>query len=70
MLYGREATTLSLLGAPLTYLDDAGDPRQYVKTLVEKIVDIQAAAYTSAYKIKSLELSPSNVLQAPCRSSP
>ena len=35
MLYGGEATTLSLLSAPLSDLDEHGDPEQYVKTLVE-----------------------------------
>ncbi|KAJ9063444.1 hypothetical protein DSO57_1000036 [Entomophthora muscae] len=41
------------------------DPKQQVRELFNKVIDIQATVYTSAYKAKTLELSPFNALCAP-----
>ena len=65
MLYGREATTLSLLGVPLISSDKAMPSDAHIKDLVKRIIDIQATAYTSAYKTKMLELSPENAGRSP-----
>ena len=65
MLYGREATTLLLLGVPLLSSDKAMNPDNHIKDLVNCIIDIQATAYTSAYKTKMLELSPDNAGRSP-----
>ncbi|KAJ9069674.1 hypothetical protein DSO57_1016148 [Entomophthora muscae] len=37
----------------------------HIKYLVNHIIDIQATAYTSAYKTKMLELSPNNAGRSP-----
>ena len=49
MLYGREATTPSILGSPLIKHDTSGDPKQSVKDLVTRVIDIQASTYSTAY---------------------
>ncbi|KAJ9050407.1 hypothetical protein DSO57_1014630 [Entomophthora muscae] len=41
------------------------NPYDHIKDLVNQIIDIQASAYTSAYKTKMLELSPNNAGQSP-----
>ncbi|KAJ9089843.1 hypothetical protein DSO57_1008802 [Entomophthora muscae] len=64
MLYGRKATTLLLLG-PLLSSDKSMNSDAHIKNLVNCIIDIQATAYTSAYKTKMLELSPDNARRFP-----
>ncbi|KAJ9053323.1 hypothetical protein DSO57_1025321 [Entomophthora muscae] len=41
------------------------NPDNHIKDLVNRIIDIQATAYTSAYKTKTLELSPNNAGRSP-----
>ncbi|KAJ9089568.1 hypothetical protein DSO57_1011623 [Entomophthora muscae] len=65
MLYGREAATPSILGPPLIKFDTSANPEAHVKDLTNCIIDIQATAYSTAYKVKALELSPSNAARAP-----
>ena len=63
MIYSREATTPSVLGFPLIEHNSSGNPEQTVKDLVNHVIDIQASAYCTSYKTKSLELTPSNSSQ-------
>ncbi|KAJ9090109.1 hypothetical protein DSO57_1005846 [Entomophthora muscae] len=65
MLYGQEATTPSILGPPLIEVDASVNPETHVKDLTNQIIDIQATAYSNAYKVKALELLPSNAARAP-----
>ena len=64
MLYGSEANTPSILGSPLVNHDSSGDPEQNVRDLVNQVIDIQASAYSTAFKVKNLELSPSKSSRA------
>ncbi|KAJ9072359.1 hypothetical protein DSO57_1028404 [Entomophthora muscae] len=41
------------------------NPDNHIKDLLNRIIDIQATAYTSAYKTKMLELSPNNTGRSP-----
>ncbi|KAJ9076634.1 hypothetical protein DSO57_1024289 [Entomophthora muscae] len=65
MLYGREATNPSILGYFLVEQDKVFDPVKAVRELVKWVIDIQATAYSTAYKIKTLELTPSNAFCSP-----
>ena len=64
MLYGREATTPSLM-LPLVESEDPLQPELHVKKLASKIISLQADAYTSAYKTKTIELNVDNSTRAP-----
>ncbi|KAJ9059357.1 hypothetical protein DSO57_1003182 [Entomophthora muscae] len=64
ILYGREATTLLLLG-PLLSSDKAMDPDTHIKNLFNCVINIQATVYTSAYKTKIFEFSPDNAGRSP-----
>ncbi|KAJ9084463.1 hypothetical protein DSO57_1024144 [Entomophthora muscae] len=56
MMYERKATTPLLLGG-LIFSDKAMNSYALIKYLVNHIINIQANAYTSVYKTKTLELS-------------
>ncbi|KAJ9084687.1 hypothetical protein DSO57_1021719 [Entomophthora muscae] len=57
--------TPSILGPPLIKFDASANPEAHVKDLNNCIIDIQAIAYSNAYKVKALELIPSNAARAP-----
>ncbi|KAJ9089935.1 hypothetical protein DSO57_1008033 [Entomophthora muscae] len=64
MLYRREATTPSILGPSFIEVDVSANPEAHVKDLTNCIINIQATTYSTAYKVKTLELSPSNASRA------
>ncbi|KAJ9083267.1 hypothetical protein DSO57_1036379 [Entomophthora muscae] len=63
--FPRTSRRLDPYSPPLIEFDAAVNPKTYVKELTNCIIDIQATAYLIAYKVKSLELLPSNVSRAP-----
>ncbi|KAJ9084660.1 hypothetical protein DSO57_1022026 [Entomophthora muscae] len=69
MLYGQEATTPSILGLLLIKVNASANPEAHVKDLTNWIIVIQATAYSTASKVKALELSPSNASRAPSLST-
>ncbi|KAJ9072752.1 hypothetical protein DSO57_1024025 [Entomophthora muscae] len=50
---------------PLVSSDKAMDPDTHIKDLFNRIIDIKATVYTSAYKTKMLELYPENAGHSP-----
>ena len=60
MLYGREATTPSLVFPALSAQDAAVDPDKHVQELAGKIIELQTLAYNATLRTKTMELTPTS----------